>query len=287
MTQTPESKPTKHEGPYMSARETHIEAITAALRSKKVTIDRIGDTLNARMGMGRMATKANLDLEPILSKLEDADATTHAHHIAAFTSGALAVLSEPAYSRAHEWTYEQTAGRMMLNIEGVAFVLGVSAAAADEPWFEPLDDELIVVTYIELDRGYRVVTRAQLDAWGATSDRIFSAGRSMLYHKSREVRLVALDGSPQVTKVSRGDGYDSARALVLPEVFYIEIDEPRFRFAIPNQDTLLYIQGEDEAALEALEVAAAAEFHRADYPLSSSVYSLEPGRPPRVVALGR
>lgn len=271
----------------MSARETHIEAITAALRHNKITIERIGDTLNAKKGMGRMATRANLDLEEILARLEGSDEADRAHHVAAFTSGALAVLSEPAYSRAHEWTYEQTAGRMMLNIEGAAFAAGVRAASTDEPWFEPLDHELIVVTYIELDRGYRVITQAQVEAWGATSDRIFSAGRSMLYHKSREVRLVALDGATQVTKVSRGDGYDSARALVLPEVFYIEIDEPKFRFAIPHQDLLLYIQSEDDEALEALEAAATAAWSAADYPLSRSIYSLEPGRPPRAIALDR
>lgn len=269
----------------MSARETHIEAISDALGARRLEVERIGDTLNVKDGPGRFASKANLDLEPILDVLGDADEANQRRLIAGFVNGVKTVLAEPPRSKAGDWTYEQTAGRVMPNLEVDTYLLGVKAAGMEEPWHVRFSDDLLLVITIELDRGYRPLTQAQVDAWGATSDRVYSAARSMLFHKTRDVRLRKDEPSPGVHMVKLGDGHDAARSIVLTEVFFSELDEGTFRFGTPNQDMLYYVQSLDEETLEALASATREAYEASDYPLSSALFELQPTRPATAKAL--
>ena len=269
----------------MSARETHIEAISDALVARRLEVERIGDTLNVKDGPGRFASKANLDLEPILSALGEANETNHRRMIAGFVNGVKTVLAEPPRSKASEWTYQQTAGRVMPNLEVDTYLMGAKAAGSEEPWHVRFSEDLLLVITIELDRGYRPLTQAQVEAWGTTSDRIYSAARSMLFHKTRDVRLRQDDPAPGVHTVKLGDGHDAARSIVLTEVFFSELDEGTFRFSTPNQDLLYYVQALDEKTLEALAQATREAYEASDYPLSSELFELAPTRPASAKAL--
>lgn len=269
----------------MSNRETHIEAITGALLGRRLEVERIGDTLNVKAGPGRFASKANIDLEPILTALADAQENQHTRMIGGFASGVKTAISEPPRSKANDWTYEQCAGRMMPNLEVDTYLLGVEAAGFDEPWHVRFSEDLLLVITIELDRGYRPLTQSQVDAWGATGDRVYSAARSMLFHKTRDVRLRHNDPREGVHTVKLGDGHDAARGIVLTEVFFSDLDESTFRFTAPSQDLLYYVQDLSDETLRALEEATEETYLSTDYPLSRHIFELQPTRPASAKAI--
>ena len=270
----------------MPSRDDLIEAAAQALRELRLEAERIGDTLNVTQGRGRMAVKANLDMDPLLERLDGvADPVERARHLGGFASGVKGVLAEPPRSKAREWTYEMTAGRMLPNLESDAFLLGVAAASEDEAWHTRFSEDLILTVYVELDRGLRVLTRQQVEAWGATDDRIYSAARSMLFHKTRQARRAPLEQTPRVHELRVGDGFDAARSIVVTEVFFTELDEASFRFAAPHQDALLYVQGTDDEALTQLQAATQAAYAEADYPLSPRLYRLDGNRPATATAV--
>ncbi|MEM1349883.1 MAG: hypothetical protein AAGI01_15075, partial [Myxococcota bacterium] len=72
---------------------------------------------------------------------------------------------------------------------------------------------------------------------------------------------------------------DAMRAIVVTDLFFTDLDEGSFRFTMPHQDRLLFVdasQGEAGPAL--LAEATSSEFDGAQYPLSGEVYRLEYGR---------
>lgn len=263
----------------MTTRDELIAAIADALGEHRVSTERIGDTLNATLGKGLMASKANLDLAPVLEHLEGVAPEALPRQIAGFASGVRAVMLEPKRSKASQWTYEETAGRMLPNLEVDTFVLGAEAAGQETPWHARFSDELLLTVYIQLDRGLRLVTLPQMERWGATDDRIYSAARSMLFHRTRDAQLAPHEDLAHVRRVRVGDGYDAVRSIVLTDVFFADLDESSFRFSAPHQDLLLYVQGDDEERLAQLREATRRAFEGADYPLSDAIYSLEAGRP--------
>lgn len=262
-------------------REEYIEWIAEELDGAGLAVERIGDTLNVRHGEGRRAFRANLGLEAILAELFKMPEDEHDRLVAGYTRGVCGVMLEPAISRAIKgWEYRAAAARLMPSIEVYTFALGVADTQEFEAWTAPFVGDLIMTYVIEQDRGYRVLSRAQVDAWGASDDRVVSAGRSMLYHKTREAaQLRPLDGARHVRQVKVGDGYDAARATVLPDVFFHDLEEQHWRFAIPNPDLLLFIDSPDPSALAELRRIAEDIFDESDFPLSDQLYGSVNSRP--------
>ena len=264
--------------PSSSLREQLIEA----LRARDMHVEPIGGMFNLSSGTGPRATKLNIDPSALVRRLEAEPEAAQRRLMAGYVSGVDLALSEPPRSQANQLSYEQIAGRMLPNLEVETFALGVSDALGVAPWSAPFVEDLIQVVYLDLDRGRRPLTLDQVERWGATDDRIYSAARSMLFHRTRDVELEAAEGAPGLWRVSRGDGHDAARCMVLPDVFYAELDESRFIFSIPSQDELLYAQPrpeEREEAIAALKLAAEAIHKRASYPLSLSALELLATRP--------
>lgn len=256
-------------------REALIEAVSERLVAEKVEVSRVADTLNVKFGQGLIAHKANVDVSALLERLRDVDAADHARQIAGFVSGVKAVLSEPLNSKAGGWEFRQAAARLMPNIEVETFVLGAQAAGED-PWTIELGGGLVQAFFLELDRGMRVVTRAQVAAWGTTRDRMEVAARSMLFHRTREVAQRELvPGFAGVLQVRVGDGWDSARGAVLPDLFFTEIDEAKYRFALPHHDLLLFTEEDGSGARSAaLREAARAAYGAAAAPITTEIFSL-------------
>ena len=254
-------------------RDALIDGIAKALEDQKVTVERMGDTLNAKVGMGLTAHKANLDLEPLLARLESEPEARHARLIAGFVSGVKGVLLEPSRSKAGNWSYSLSAGRMVPTLEVDTFALGVQAASGEEAWTMPFAGDLVIGCMVELDRGRRALTKPQVERWGATDDRVYSAARSMLFHRTRESYAKPQASEAGVHSLKVGDGYDAMRGFILTDLYYAELDESRFRFAAPHPDTILYT--DDASSYDALAAATRDAHAEAEYPLSDLVYRLE------------
>ena len=271
----------------MESSDTLRDEVIETLRGRRLSVEPVqgdqGPRLEVTQGRGLMARRASLDLAPLASWLEDRPPHQRARHIAGYASGVKGVMLEPARSKASSWSFNETAGRLLPNIEVASFGLGVRAASADaegggDAFTLPFHDDLIVAYYIQLDMGLRVLTRPQVEAWGATEDRVVTAARSLLFHKTRDAAWRPLEGHPSVQRISVGDSYDAARALVLADAFFSEVDDG-FHLALPSQDELLLVTSEDEAHIEALKAATHDAYSRSDYPLTTALFSLEKGHP--------
>lgn len=267
----------------MTQSEQVIGAVVARLEAARVEVSRVADTLNVKYGQGLIAHKANLALDGLMARLADTPPEARDRLIAGFVSGVCAVLAEPLNSKAAGWEFRQAAARMMLNVEVDTFALGAEAAG-ERPWVMALEGDLVMVVVLQLDRGLRVVSQAQVEAWGTTRDRLAVAARSMLFHRTREVaQREPVEGYPGVQRVKVGDGWDAARCVVIPDLFFSEIDEAKYRFIMPHQDVLYFTEEDGTGAPTAsLSALAAAEYSAAKYPISDALFKLVRHTPTRV-----
>lgn len=261
----------------MAQHDDWLERLEDMLVARRAEVDRVGDTLNVKVGRSMTAARANIDPAGLFDVLEDAASTEHRRLIAGFASGVHQVLLEPKRSKASEWSYEQAAGRLLPNVEVHTFGLGAEAAGG-APFTDEFHEDLVLGYFIELDMGVRVFTQAQFDRWSASAGRVSAAARSMLFHKSRDARPAAVDGFDGVEVIHLGDSYDAMRSIVVADLFFAEFDDS-FRFSMPSQDALLFVRGHDDAQLAALRAATDQQFEAADYPLSRSLYAFETGKP--------
>ncbi len=261
----------------MATHDAWFERLEDLLVARRAEIDRVGDTLNVKVGRSITAARANVDPAALFDVLEGAPAEQHRRLIAGFASGVHQVLLEPKRSKASEWGFEEAAGRLVPNVEVHTFRLGAEAAGA-APWTQEFHEDLVVGYFIDLDVGVRVLTEAQFEQWPASAGRVTAAARSMLFHKSRDLKPTKLDAFDGVELIHVGDSYDAMRSIVVADLFFSEFDDS-FRFAMPTQDALLFVRGHAEAQLDALRAATDARFEAADYPLSRSIYAFETGKP--------
>jgi hypothetical protein len=258
--------------------EDYLERLTDKLTGRNVSVDETAGTLNVSVGRGITASKANIDPTDLFEQLESADEREQDRLIAGYASGVKHVLLEPKRSDAAEWDFVESAGRLMPTVEVHTFELGAAAASGDQAWTREYHEDLVLAYLIELDLGMRVLTQSQFDRWGVTSDRVTAAGRSLLFHKSRNLKSKKLDDFPIVERFSVGDEYDATRGLVISDVFFSEFGDD-FRFATPTKDDFLFVRDGDEASIEALCSAVDHRFEQADYPITRSIYTFELGSP--------
>ncbi len=262
----------------MADQSNWLEALESKLGERRLEVEEVEGTFNVKAGRGITAAKANVDPAPLWKVLEDAPEAGHERLLAGYVSGVKHVLLEPKRSDAREWDYVKSAGRLLPNIEVHTFRLGAEAAAGEPPWTVPFHEDLVVAYFIDLDMGMRVLTEAQVDGWSASNDRVSSAARSLLFHKSRNLTPEKLDDFEGVEKIHTGDTYDAMRCIVVADIFFGDFDDS-YRFSMPTQDALLFTRGDDDALVEALRAATDAHVDRADYPLTRSIYAFETGRP--------
>ncbi|MGM0555621.1 MAG: hypothetical protein ACQEVA_04495 [Myxococcota bacterium] len=258
--------------------DTYLKQLSDKLTGMNASVEEAAGTLNVAVGRGITASKANVDPSELVDILDQADEDERNRLIAGYASGVKHVLLEPKRSDAAEWSYEKTAGRLMPSVEVHTFTLGAAAASGGQAWTKDYHEDLVMAYLIELDLGMRVLTESQVDDWGVTSDRVTAAGRSLLFHKSRNLKATKLDDFPVVERFSVGDEYDAARGLVVADVFFSEFDDD-FRFATPTKDDFLFVRDDDAASIEALCAATDARFDEAEYPISRSLYTFELGKP--------
>jgi hypothetical protein len=255
-----------------------MDSLEARLADRRLEVDRVENTLNVKAGSGITAAKTNIDPAPLWAVLEDSDPSGHERLIEGYVSGVKHVLLEPKRSKASQWDYVQSAGRLLPNVEVHTFLLGAEAAAGEPPWTLDFHEDLVIAYLVDLDMGMRVLTESQVERWSASSERITAASRSMLFHKSRNLTPELLGDFEGVEKINAGDSYDAMRSIVVADVFFSEFDDS-YRFSMPTQHALLFVRGHDDEQLEQLRAATDAHFDNATYPLSRSIYGFEVGRP--------
>ncbi len=251
-----------------------IEEIVDGIREGSLEASIVESTVNVKLGQGLRAHKVNIDLQPYIDDLPEG--TKRKSWIGGFGAGVRAVVSEPARSRASEWPFERAAGRIMPEVHHRAFIEGVEAANdGDTPFTVALIDDLVVAYVMALDQGFRPVTSSQVEAWGATSDRVAGAGRSLLFHKSMNLRWSA-DGP--IHRLGLDDS-SAARALIFEDLFFTELTSSEIAFAMPTTQHFLFVNGQTTENLAALKSEAVEVFEHADYPLTPAIYRFERGLP--------
>lgn len=263
--------------------EIIINRLIDQLQNYRLDVSRVADTLNVSHGTGLMSHKANLDLTTLFKRLENTPEAQQNRLIAGYASGVLHVLLEPARSRARDWTFIESTGGITPNIEVDTFALGAEAASGEPAFVLPLsdapDNDLVIAYIIHLNRGLRVLSIPQKTDWAVSQDRITSAARSLLFHKTREAKPKPFDPEfPAVMAIETGDGYDAARCLVFADAFYHDVT-PACRFAMPTQNAFLFTLTCTPDDLEQLQQATQKAFSEATYPLSTQLYQFVSSKP--------
>lgn len=266
----------------MALKELVLTKLEGRLAALNVHVTRVEDTFNVALGQGPLAHRANVDPAALVARLEgtaaEQDEWTLDRLVAGYASGVQHVLLEPARSKASEWSFIESAGGLMPNIEVDTFCLGAEAASGEAPWVQPFLGDMVVSYLVHLTRGLRVLSAPQVERWGTTADRVTSGARSMLFHRTRELRFVPHEGFTHVQALHGGDGYDAVRATVVADVFFGDTDSTT-RIAMPTQDLLLIVfKGTDEAVAELREATAQA-VQKASYPLSDQIFAFKSSKP--------
>ena len=257
--------------------EEHLATIESALKGRRLHVSRVEDTFNVRQGQGPLATKAHVDPRPLLEVRAD-DPFVWRRQVAGFASGVKHVLLEPKRSDAGSWEFVDSAGGLLPTIQSDTFSLGVEAACGEQAWTLPFCDDLQVAYLVRLPNGLRPVTVPQVEHWGVSEDRVTSAARSLLFHKTRQLSFKPYRDLSQVRRLKAGDGHDAARCLVVGDAFYSEVGDD-FRFSLPTPEHFLCVHQKSPETLAQLRQATAEVLADTDYPLTEKLFRFRLGKP--------
>ncbi len=249
-----------------------IDILQRYLEGRKLNVERQPDGLEVTQGSGIMAHRAVIDANDVLESAPT-DEVACRRHLQAWAAGVKHVLLEPSRSKADQWSFVDSAGRLLPLIMPQTYLQGVEAAAGHPPWSEPFVDDLHLLFLIRLDRGLRVLTTDQTTRWGVSDDRIRSAARSLLFHRTRDLSFKDVEGFSGVQRLKAGDGHDAARCQVVADAFFSEVGSD-FRFSIPSPDHFLCTFGDDAHDLER---ATQTIYDDVDLPLSPRIFEFRTG----------
>lgn len=261
--------------------EVFLEELDRALREERLDVERVEDTFNVRLGTGIMAQRAHIDPQSLfeeLADLGDKDQTLRRRQIAGFASGVKHVLLEPARSPGRQWDFIRSAGGLLPTIEVTSFTEGVRQAAGESAWTRDFFDDLRLAYIIRLTRGLRVLTEPQMNDWGVSADRVTAAARSLLFHRTRDLRPQKFESFSKVYRLQGGDGHDAARCLVIADAFFTEIDDS-FRFTIPTPNHLLFTYHDDPASISELRTATDEVLSENTHILTGQIFRVQSGKP--------
>ena len=192
-------------------------------------------------------------------------------------AGALGTQGLKIESEATKWDFKKAASGLYPIMVHRRFLEGAESILGSPPWITDFKDPLVLAYVIEVDEGRQFLTRAQVDRWSVTRDRIESAGRSLLYHMTRDETPQSVEGSP-VEAYRVGDGYDAARIIVIEDVHFGEFT-PDSRIAIPSTEELLFVRSGDDESVAALRDEARRRHESADLPLTPDLFRFERSKP--------
>lgn len=270
--------------PHTTADPTQdlANALAAALTQRLLLVsdlDADGLTVTPKpLTPAKPPTPRRISLAPLRAALTTSPDTTtpdapnplHARRLlSSFADGVAAAALAPRQVSMQELAFETAAGRLLMRLEGPLFLEGVRAADSEQPISQPWHDGLHIVYWLDLDRGQRPLPQSRFTAWNITLDQLHCAARSILFYRSRDAAPTPLPDFPSVERLSLGDGFDAARALVLEEIAW-ERAADGLRLAIPDASSLL-IQPLSSPPAD-LSAAAAALYTSTHHPLSTTCF---------------
>ncbi len=254
-----------------------LAKLVEALRVEKVEVEQIANTLNAVRGTGPFAHHVNLDLDSFETTVNSRPEASLDATIRAFARGVATVMSEPARSPARSWDFARTASRMVPNLVTSAFLEGAVAASGGDPAFSvPFHEDVHLIVVLHIDRGLRLLTRGQVDGWGATNDRVVAAARSLLFHNTRDARWESIADTPVRRMI--GMEQNAVRSLVFADVFYSDVG-PRMRFGIPTEDEFFFVEDDTAENVQALKTAVESASTESLDRLTTAIFGFESGHP--------
>jgi len=242
---------------------------------------RASDEWQVSRGGDPFKATARLDPEALTDSIIDAPSDDRPAFTAAVVRGVLEVLYEPDDSDGDQWTFDRAAGSILPTLERPGFLAGASDAADGEVWSDEFEDDLSITYRLLLDDGKRVLTADQVDDWGVSPDRVSSAARSLLFHRSRDTSPRHVDDTESVETLDIDDGHDAARLIVLEDLMFGEFDDSS-RIAVPTPDTLLFIRRGDEASIDELKRVVRQRFEASGEPLTRRLFQFRTSQPQAV-----
>jgi hypothetical protein len=245
-------------------------AVTELLARLSLSTDATAEGLVVLAGRGLSARRTTIP-EARLHAVSDMGAADRA----AWARGVEAVLAEPGRSDAHTWEFVRCAATLLPQWERPAFAIGAGDAGAP-PFSAPAPAGLIRVYFFELTQGVRLLSAEQAALWGAHPDRLDRAGLSILYHRTRHHEPTPSDAAAGALALWTGDGHDAPRVLLF------EIAPPehsRVYAAVPDQNTLVWVDGQDAGAVAELREWASVRFGQSSDPLTDQLIDIVDGRP--------
>ena len=261
----------------MTIPDNILSELEDAFNKQRLESDRVEETFNIRRSQAGSTRKAHVDPKPLVDNLPDDDRARR-RRLLGYARGIKHVLMEPERSDADSWGFVESAGGLLPSIEIPTFVDGVEAAADKPAWTVDFPGDVVVCYFIQLDRGLRVLTEAQVEQWGVSDDRITAGARSILFHKTRNLDFVTFDDFDGVHRLRAGDGYDASRCFVVSDVFYSELDQG-FRFALPSPDHFLCVFDDSPEMIDELSRAAISTYREADIPLTPHLFEFDVSSP--------
>ena len=250
-----------------------------APRLEVVSQDASTLTVRARTLQSTPRPSVALDTAPLAAAI---DVATRAgdeprRWVVSFAEGVLAALTAPKGLSMKEFSFESAAVGLLMRLEGPAFALGVTGAGHAEPLQRAWLDGLEVTYWLELDNGARVLTRERFERWGVTLDQVDCGARSLLFHRTRYHDTARVDGLDAAEGYSVGDGFDSARLLLLQDLGWHRASRGLF-FGVVGSADVLFVDADALDDVEALRAIIDARYEETVYPLSRAVFSLRDGR---------
>lgn len=246
------------------------DVIVALLTPHALTAEPGTDGVTVRAGRGPSARRIVLPGERVraVAAMSAADQN-------AWARGLELVLSEPARSDAHTWDFVRCASTLMPQWERPAFAEG--ARDAGHPAFAVAAPAgLIQVYIIELTQGVRLIDAAQVERWGAHPNRLDRAGLSILYHRTRHHEPAPVEELAGAYRLATGDGHDAARTQLFE---IMPPSAPEVMVAVPDQNTVVWVDATDSSAVEALAAWASSRFATTDNALTPSLVRVANGLP--------
>lgn len=223
------------------------------------------------------------DLDRLLEQISSVPTDDQGPFVGAVVRGIAEVLYEPDNSDAAQWEFDRAAGAILPTLERPGFEIGASAVSGEDIRREPFEADLFITYRILLDAGKRVLTTGQFEGWKASADRVSSAARSLLFHRSRDADPTPLSEDGPVEQFAMDDGHDAARLTVIEDLMFGEFDSSS-RLAIPTADSLFFVRNGDEESVRTLRSACNQQYEASDHPLTRRLFQFRRSKPKPVDA---
>jgi hypothetical protein len=262
--------------------ETLLNHASAALERQAARLVDFTDTeATVEAGAGLRKRRLDVPLAELRAWIEGHPERAR-EATASFFRGVGAVVLEPRpNAREAAFSFVEAAGRIVPSLEGPLFPMGAELALGEPIFGERLLGDRFLASFVELDLGRQLLTRARVATWGVSDDRAAKAGLSLLFHRTWDVspRAESPEALPGLEVLRVGDGCEATRALLIESLLF-ERCRRGLWVAFPANDQLLLMDPpHTPERLTAFRERVRRLHADSAWPLSPAVWAIEDGMP--------